>query len=961
MGFGNQNQKTSVSITPGGIGTEDVSTAQRGIPIPYLAGTGAIAARQICEEWGLRPVEIPASSSSGKSSGKAGGGSGSGRYNIYGSQAGLLCHGPIDSLHAVETDQTRNWSGDMALGSVNPAPVTVPNRGSYRFFLGTADQGTWGLPTPSWTYVPHPPYRRFAGFVADDILFGEGRTNPLSHRFIVGRRPRQLLISGAASLLDDGQANPFCVLAELLTSSSCGLGAPLSLFNQASWQAAADKAYATRALTYVSVLLSSKVQVKALAADLFALCDGYWRMHRESGGCEVGIFTQPQAINVSTLPLITYRGFIEPPDLDVLDDTVSRFFCSYTDREKNYQADMVQHTDPGAKGGVDVDYADEISRPYITRRAQAKSHLAEYSRRRALSGLAANVEDRQFRAQNLRPGDNLRLDIEPEPGGTQVEKVTRILATKRPYGGCPVYTVEAERTLTPVITTPPDTPPTQTEPTVAAIANAEFFELPPQLSDGGEYALGILAERPSWPVVECSVYYDPVNDTTATFPFMGSFNSFALRTELNAAVTDTAAQIDFHLLSTLSREIISDDPGPVAARNNELLAILLHALVDGRRVVEICSVDSIAGLSTDVIRATVLRGRCGTEPVAHASSTAAWLIRREALWWFRHNDFPARAAAGQTCYIILQPSTHSVARPLADCAHRSFLFETVRAYAPVITVTTPSSNPVGVEVNHALACSGSVDDADGNLTSISVLRSQDGIETVILDKNFAPARTMSFSIAAIPFTSEGSAAIIIRAQDSTRRTIEKRINVVVGTSGGGGSMPTTRLLAPVLIDSRVVAYPNYSTPFFYGGSLPLIVGSGPEDYILPEETTLILGWVRVHTASIGATPGLLVEYLAAASSLGASSPETDWTSITPLMQTNTYVDGVLDHWVTERLYNSDGGLAAIDAGSGPDGNNYLRPCLGLPRSEGGIRIWIKARDHAGLLSDSEIVYFDLYP
>lgn len=999
MSFGNQNQKDSVSLTPGGVNPNDIATAQKGIPVPYLAGEGAPPVIWLCDPFAPDLIELPATPARGKGAGKSGQPSGSGRYNAYGSIAGLLCHGPIDEINFAELDQHRYWSGSYALGSVNPAPLSVPSVGNYRIMIGSTDQPDWGLPNVSWSSIPHPRYNGFAGFIADHILFGEGRGAPPSHRFGLRRRPRQSLITGPAAALDDGQANWFCILAEWLTSARCGLGLPNSLFNQAAWQAAADVAYANRALTYVSVMLSSRQQVYSLAAEAFAMCDGGWRVDRETGGAEVFIWPPAETINPSTLPISTYRGLVSPPALDAetMEDVFSHFICNYTDRDLNFQVNSVSHNDPGAEGGTNQDRLENISRPYIMRRAQAKAYLQQYARRRAIPGMAGTLPDRQQIPGNLRPGDRLRADIELQPGGLELEQVFRINSVTRPYSGVPQMQVAAERTLVPVPFTPGEAPPPQEEVTVVDIEHAAFFELPPQLSDGGEYALGVLTERPHTLVTECGVYYDPANDTSATFPQLGSHRSFALRAELSASATDTAATIALSLLSPLSREIIASDPGPVAARNNELLLIIIHAPADGRTVFEICSIDALVATGDDAITATVLRGRCGTAPVAHDSATEAWMISRESLSWYRHNDFPTRGANGRTCYLRLQPSTDTAARPLEDCAARPFVFDSLRAFAPVITVTTPATTSVGVEVNQALACIGTVTDADANLVSVTIMRVQGAgtLETVILDRTFSPTALFTWNIPAIGFGIEGTAAIVIRAQDSTRRTIEKRINVVVGAAGSGGELDTDKISPPELLFSNLYASP---------ADIPLdrfwevITATGTYNPIDVWPAGAVYVWAMIRSSTIatltpdrvsdytgdgafipadegGVTPSgqPLIEHLLAYSSIGAASPETDWIV---LQGDARYFRDDNEGNVLYNLYRMvrnwpAGADTRGEGGPGPGGPGnalgnyvygpgYYQYGGFFPRVEAGVRVWAKAHDKRGILADSEIVYFDLY-
>lgn len=962
MSLGPQNQKDLVTLTPGGIKKDTLSTAQRGTPIAYLAGTGNMPTHWLCSSYNPRQVEIPVTSTGTKGGSAKGADSGSGQYNNFGSIAGLLGHGPLTKLNHCKTDDEIVWTGPVDLTAVaDPYPLTIPDIGAFDFRRGSYDQGDWGLPVFGDESLAHPYYRGMAGFKAKDILFGASREAPQNFTWNVSRQPVQSLITGPAALLDDGQCNPLVILAELITSPWCGLGAPVALVTQAAIQAAADIAYANRDLCYVSVLLTSRAAMKALAADLFVLFDGFWRVDRSTGGLEFGVFPKPETINAALLPYLTNRTGIDAPDLtaDTWDDIKTRFVVNFTDRDADYGSDSVEHKDPRAKGGISQDRADTLDRPYITRRSQAINYAREYARRFALLGMRGTLLDRTPIVAGVRAGDHVLADTAPEPGDTEVDRIFRVQSVTRPSAGPTSLTVESERSIVPVVYTTPESSAPQTIAEVPAIDHAAFFELPPQLADGGEFAVGVLASRPAATVVNCAVYFDSNNDSNSTFPLLGKHPSYALRAELVTGVNDSVTSLVIHLLDPLNREIVASDPGPVASRNDDLLLILLHAPSAGQTLLEIVSCEAFVASGTDQLTISTLRGRCGTAPITHAASVSAWFIRRDALPWYRHADFSSRASGGAPCYFKLQPATYQASRSLEDCTTGSFTFDTVRAYAPAITLTAPASDPAGVEVNHALACTGIVTDADGNLTSVTVLRSQNGTEEVLLDKYFAPSRSMSFDLTAIPFPTEGSAAIVIRAQDSTLRTVEKRVNVIVGAAGSGGTVPTDRLLPPILLDSKIVPVPFFAAaPFYYGADLPL--AGAPLEYSYPD--AVILGWVKVRCPSIGTNSSLRVEHHAAASSIGASTPETDWVSIQATYDRDFYAgeDNHFDHRETQILYNFPGGACGYDITANGDGNNYIRPCIGLPRNESGIRIWVKAHDTAAVLGDSEIVYFDIY-
>jgi hypothetical protein len=214
---------------------------------------------------------------------------------------------------------------------------------------------------------------------------------------------------------------------------------------------------------------------------------------------------------------------------------------------------------------------------------------------------------------------------------------------------------------------------------------------------------------------------------------------------------------------------------------------------------------------------------------------------------------------------------------------------------------------------------------------------------------------MSWSIAAIAFNQEGTAALVVRAQDSTRRTIEKRLTVIVGATGSGGTVPTDRLLPPVLADSRLFVTPMASPYDVDWADVPSSPPAAGQTFVWVSARSPSIDGLPVHSPADGSgsvVPGTTpaIEHYAATSALGASTPETGWKNVQPYA-VNT--DNSDEDYIRNVVAGSAGSYASVWSDS------MLRGVV-FPRVEAGVRLWIYAHDIHGVKLDSEIVTFDLY-
>lgn len=182
------------------------------------------------------------------------------------------------------------WKQDLT-AQPNPFKFTVPNNsagggGDVYIYRGTGDQTLDTVNEQILNALGHPPYRYRAVVMLKNFFFGSSTTSPPNIAVLGGRSPVQSIVINntanagvdATAMDADWQVNPWCVLAELLTHPVYGLGLPNSMFDQASWQAEADRCAQNTELYYISPMYDSLKKVREIIADILGHIDSfiYW-------------------------------------------------------------------------------------------------------------------------------------------------------------------------------------------------------------------------------------------------------------------------------------------------------------------------------------------------------------------------------------------------------------------------------------------------------------------------------------------------------------------------------------------------------------------------------------------------------------------------------------------------------------------------------------------------------------
>lgn len=583
----------------------------------------------------------------------------------YADIAAVLCAGPVDRLEAIHIDGKKVWPesgpGLDRAGQPNPVAVTVPTHGTVWFYWGEADQVLDPTGEAFLSAQGHPPYRRQAVAVLKAFLFGANRTSAPNLEFVIRRRPRQDLITGSAAELDaDGQANPLCILAELLTDPVHGLGLPSTLFDQSSWQATAEDLYASAALTYLSPAFESAKSARARIDEVREYYDGWFRWSptgRIVAGRYLHDVAPPAFTSANT---VTADDLTEEADLDAeaWADTRNEAVVKFTNGTAEFKDDSFTATAGFNRAVVGEPRQESLDRPYITRAAQAARHAAEFLKVEGEPAFAGKLTVRGVKAAALPVGTVFRF-VHDVLGLDLIARVTGRL-----FSGPPAETGElsfsTERGLAAVRALPGATDPaTPADPAAERVPYFQFLH-PPSALFGDNYRLLILCARTAAVTVGVRAWFQQAD--ASQFQDLGTQAAVAVTGLLVAAYPaadgdDNTEALRFTLRGSpppADLEVISEGQTEDQVDDGTLLLFIFSAADPSDY--EILAVRGLR-LSGGQWLAQVRRAQCGTRARSFAASDLVWVIRRDNLRAYTHESFPGLFRAEALATFRLQGIT----------------------------------------------------------------------------------------------------------------------------------------------------------------------------------------------------------------------------------------------------------------------------------------------------------------
>lgn len=552
------------------------------------------------------------------------GGSGSELKDYFGTIAGAICEGPVDYLFSIIIDghevwpttngvwksgtqytagkiishDGRNWVCQLThtatsatipaqtpthwlvysleRGAENYVDITLTARrnSKFRLYWGTDDQAVDPSLAPDGNKKghSHPAYRGICYAVLRKFYFGREKTSAPNVEVVVGRKADQSLVTGDPAELNDGQANAVAVLGELLTSTN-GLGLGPSNLSGSTAQTAADTLEARAAMTGISLLLDQQTTLRDLIEQIAGVTDLWVRWNASSQQMEFGVYTHGTTPASSTT--LDVHAYIEPPVIRAggWRDAMSRAVIRFVDRTRAYKEtsdkvdDLRTYTVLGEHRTLNLD------RSMVTRRDQALRLAAETLKTMGRPTMSCETILRREIARGILPGSYVLLDIDLEPGGASLLQYFRVIGRNIPRRGSITLNLEAETSLAPIpYAISPSVEVADVEE-VPAIEHARICEVPPALAALG-FSVMVLAERPDPLVSGLNIHFD--TDPAGDFVTIGSASVFATRARLRAAAGASDSSLAVILPAQVDDDRLASDPGPIAAADDTLLAILIE-------------------------------------------------------------------------------------------------------------------------------------------------------------------------------------------------------------------------------------------------------------------------------------------------------------------------------------------------------------------------------------------------
>jgi len=797
---------------------EDLATNQEVVPVPYVAGT-----RQVALRWLSRVENViagPSSTAGGKKGGGGGkkGGSSSGTRTYYGSLLGAICLGPASTLEAVLVDGKQIVTGPVS-GSGDSSDLTLdtgcedyewPVYGRGVVFWGTSTQVITDEFPVGHPFAIHPNYRSIALLAWDFAMLGPGRTAAPNVQVIVSRTPvvDTSIVAGGDNVLDDGQANPVAVIAELLTAA-WGLQLATASLQAADWLAAAAYCAANWDRYGVSSLVTSQVEARSLLPELLAVFDAalYW-----TAAGKLGIRLLRPGVNPGGLTSLDTAHYTAPPRIDGggLADLPTAVSARFLDRSAAYKEREAVASNTLTSRRRLTAQTDRIDLRHVTRFEQAAAMAADAVRRLAHPVSQIEVRVRAGIAGSLGPGEKVLVNANPDPSGAAVQ-VLAVIQDRRdePFG-------PAEMTLSPdLVSDAAPGSPAEPDPDVPDLDCDPIDEdaalvvpLPTPRWDMGSFA--VVAPRPDASVVGMRVHFAPDTDADGNvedeiLADLGVVTSFAALMTLDEDLTESETAIDLTLADGADGPdayVAGLTPDNEAdAQQDELLLILANVDANGRVVVtdgvpeiEFCSIISRTAIDTDSHTYTVLRARCGLPARVWTSSASprAYILPLSSLSALTHENALALLQTGYVGHVRLDAintvTTWSDANPSDPFPEITWVMPGAYDRAPVIAWATPSGSN-GTNTSGSYTPSLALTDSDGDMVSVLITSSKTDGTGYTEHKRETLAPTGSYSFNASLTLTTGAHTLSVMATDRAGHVLTSTRNITITAGAAVGPQP----------------------------------------------------------------------------------------------------------------------------------------------------------------------------
>ncbi len=759
--------------------------------------------------------------------------------------------------------------------------LTSESHGEIYLYWGTDSQTLDNINERVLWAAGHPPYRGLAVVVLKNFFFGRERATPPNIQVIAGRNPVQSVVTGAAAALDaDGQANPLCVLAEVLTNKIWGVGLDAARLDATSWQAAADWALANSALTYQSALIDRATGIRQLIDDLLSAVDlyVYWGA---DGLLHAGHWPHGSAPPAFTAAnTIDYNSVIDGSPIgwktDLWDGASSKTTIKFADGNHAFAERPAIAANNWTRTSAGVSNDRSLDRPYVTRGNQAAALAAwdaTVSGEQDVSGsLVVRPEKIGFGVGDtfLLTHDLLGVSIICRCTGLTysappAQTVTVDFARERGQFGTPYFPTIADPTL-------------EGKPHPSPLRVYSVIQVPAALA-GKDYQVALIAGRAGLADSRVDLYLRQADPTV--FYQLGSISSFAVAGAVIGSVTggvsiatlpvfvdggghlvddkDTT-QIKFSVDAWIPQadlDHIANAQSADAIADNSLLLWIVDA-ADPRKY-EISTVKALTAI-TGGYSATIRRARYNTKQgadgaTAWAAGAKVYVIHRSELAWFGHDYISRLATSGGTAVFRATANTVWIdGNPTAvyspgvtntgDTVETSLTFGDVNAPAVLADNNAPAVLSVAIIVPTAggvtlgpgpyattdlFYLQAIYSSTNANLQDVTIATVSGGVETVVWTSNLpATGITGLIQSANFGFAAAGAYTVSITVRDvqGRRRKVQAvdatPAPLVINIGPTGGGTVAAVLISPgtgVYGGSTVAVTMSCATPAPAGGSI----------------------------------------------------------------------------------------------------------------------------------------------
>ncbi len=468
------------------------STNEQARPIPYLAGKNRIGITWISDFFDVRTDAVTRETGKDQTSTVG--------YNYYASIAGLLCHGPLDSISSIYFNGELVWSGNITRGAEDFVDITIAGHGQMRLYWGTGTQTTDTYLQSSG--YDHPPYKYQAYVIFQQVFLGFNQTNAPNVEIICARYPKPGWMTAAVNLQDD--CNPIAVIAEWMSSPVFGLNS--SKLNTAALDAAAVQ-LASEGIG-LSPYVTRQQSARQLIVQLCEYFDGYPVDSAPDGLLSVGLARSPA--DVGALPAINENDLVDEPDLDPDSwrGCKTKTWIKFTNRYPStlpdgsivapYKDDALPYRDPGASQIVGDNTPQTLDRPWVTHPTVAQKIVAAAGRASALPSGSGTLVLKKKSAVNLSEGGLLRFSYTPYGLADLVLRIKSKTLHAPPARQVTLEVDEDRAWFNAAFYLPADdTPPAPANYDPQPFAAQKIFELPYGLGNDSQPTLATLAARPN--------------------------------------------------------------------------------------------------------------------------------------------------------------------------------------------------------------------------------------------------------------------------------------------------------------------------------------------------------------------------------------------------------------------------------------------------------------------------------